>query len=355
MSATTRPGMAEVRRAAMIPIAAGESEQTRFDFRDLDRGRRRRHPAARPRDLRRAHRGAPHRCPGRRPQSAARAASLGGRAGLLRRPAPCRRQPVELHPRIFPRRQSDAARSHRRDGRRQRWDDRHSRAPGPRHHRARGRRANTSPWRRHERAEGSRVAARAVLASAGTTSRANASPPSASWPSASTSAVARSARPCPIWRRCASSSGGPSRASTWRWRRRASRRWPCSPRSARRSPPRRSTSRSRCARSTRSRRSASPASGRRSRISTSCAPSSPRSEKRIAAGEPINEEDRDFHLEIVKATQNSIFHRIVQVYYMMTVDRLRIYFTDPARSPRLARGPPADLRRHRPARHDRAP
>jgi L-alanine-DL-glutamate epimerase-like enolase superfamily enzyme len=28
-------GMAEVRRAAMVPIAAGESEQTRFDFRDL--------------------------------------------------------------------------------------------------------------------------------------------------------------------------------------------------------------------------------------------------------------------------------------------------------------------------------
>jgi DNA-binding FadR family transcriptional regulator len=56
------------------------------------------------------------------------------------------------------------------------------------------------------------------------------------------------------------------------------------------------------------------------------------SEQRIAQGEPINEEDRAFHLEIVKATQNSIFYRIVQVYYMMTVDRLRIYFSDPARS-----------------------
>jgi L-alanine-DL-glutamate epimerase-like enolase superfamily enzyme len=30
-----KAGMAEVRRAAMIPVAAGESEQTRFDFRDL--------------------------------------------------------------------------------------------------------------------------------------------------------------------------------------------------------------------------------------------------------------------------------------------------------------------------------
>jgi GntR family transcriptional regulator, transcriptional repressor for pyruvate dehydrogenase complex len=56
------------------------------------------------------------------------------------------------------------------------------------------------------------------------------------------------------------------------------------------------------------------------------------SEARIARDEPIHEEDRAFHLEIVKATQNSIFHRIVQVYYMMTADRLRIYFTVPARS-----------------------
>lgn len=56
------------------------------------------------------------------------------------------------------------------------------------------------------------------------------------------------------------------------------------------------------------------------------------SEERIGRGEPINEEDRAFHLEIVKSTQNSIFHRIVQVYYMMTVNRLRIYFSDPARS-----------------------
>ena len=56
------------------------------------------------------------------------------------------------------------------------------------------------------------------------------------------------------------------------------------------------------------------------------------SEERIAKGEPINEEDRAFHLEIVKATQNLVFHRIVQVYYMMTIDRVRIYFSNPARS-----------------------
>jgi DNA-binding FadR family transcriptional regulator len=57
-----------------------------------------------------------------------------------------------------------------------------------------------------------------------------------------------------------------------------------------------------------------------------------RSEEKIQRGDPINEEDRAFHLEIVRSTQNSIFYRIVQVYYMMTVDRLKIYFSDPARS-----------------------
>jgi len=55
-------------------------------------------------------------------------------------------------------------------------------------------------------------------------------------------------------------------------------------------------------------------------------------EERLARGEPINEEDRAFHLEIVRSTQNLIFHRIVQVYYMMTIDRIRIYFSNPARS-----------------------
>lgn len=57
-----------------------------------------------------------------------------------------------------------------------------------------------------------------------------------------------------------------------------------------------------------------------------------RSEEKIERGEAINEEDRAFHLEVVKATQNSIFYRIVQVYYMMTADRLKLYFGDPARS-----------------------
>ncbi|WP_274628790.1 FadR/GntR family transcriptional regulator [Arvimicrobium flavum] len=55
------------------------------------------------------------------------------------------------------------------------------------------------------------------------------------------------------------------------------------------------------------------------------------SEERIAAGEGLAQEDRDFHLEIVRATQNSVFHRICSVYYVMGEDRVPIYFNDPER------------------------
>jgi DNA-binding FadR family transcriptional regulator len=58
------------------------------------------------------------------------------------------------------------------------------------------------------------------------------------------------------------------------------------------------------------------------------------SEARLAAGEPLAREDRDFHLEIVRATQNSVFHRICSVYYVMGETRLPIYFNDPARGRR---------------------
>jgi DNA-binding FadR family transcriptional regulator len=51
-----------------------------------------------------------------------------------------------------------------------------------------------------------------------------------------------------------------------------------------------------------------------------------RSEARIAQREPIHEEDRDFHLEIVKATQNGVFYRIVHIFYLMTEERRRVYF-----------------------------
>ncbi|WP_394888718.1 FadR/GntR family transcriptional regulator [Mesorhizobium sp. AaZ16] len=58
------------------------------------------------------------------------------------------------------------------------------------------------------------------------------------------------------------------------------------------------------------------------------------SEERLAAGEGLAKEDRDFHLEIVRATKNSVFHKVCSVYYVMGEQRLPIYFNDPARGHR---------------------
>ncbi|TJW56811.1 MAG: FadR family transcriptional regulator, partial [Mesorhizobium sp.] len=58
------------------------------------------------------------------------------------------------------------------------------------------------------------------------------------------------------------------------------------------------------------------------------------SEERIAAGEGLAKEDREFHLEIVRATKNSVFHNICSLYYLMGEQRLPIYFNDPERSMR---------------------
>ena len=55
------------------------------------------------------------------------------------------------------------------------------------------------------------------------------------------------------------------------------------------------------------------------------------SEERLALGEGLAKEDRDFHLEIVRATKNSVFHKVCSVYYMMGEQRLPIYFADPER------------------------
>ncbi|HEU4988038.1 MAG TPA: FadR/GntR family transcriptional regulator [Rhizobiaceae bacterium] len=55
------------------------------------------------------------------------------------------------------------------------------------------------------------------------------------------------------------------------------------------------------------------------------------SEDRLAAGEGLAREDRDFHLEIVRATKNSVFHKVCSVYYMMGEQRLPIYFGEPER------------------------
>ncbi len=56
------------------------------------------------------------------------------------------------------------------------------------------------------------------------------------------------------------------------------------------------------------------------------------SEARIAANEGLAEEDREFHLEIVRATQNSVFYKVCSAYYVMGRLRLPVYFKDPERS-----------------------
>ena len=56
-----------------------------------------------------------------------------------------------------------------------------------------------------------------------------------------------------------------------------------------------------------------------------------RTEARLAAGEPMNQEDKDFHLEIVRATKNDIFYRVCTLYYVLGEIRLPVYFNDPDR------------------------
>ncbi len=58
------------------------------------------------------------------------------------------------------------------------------------------------------------------------------------------------------------------------------------------------------------------------------------SEIALEKGEPLARLDRDFHLEIVRATQNSVFHKICSVYYVLGEQRLPIYFSDPERGRR---------------------
>ncbi|MGD9912620.1 MAG: FadR/GntR family transcriptional regulator [Rhizobiaceae bacterium] len=58
------------------------------------------------------------------------------------------------------------------------------------------------------------------------------------------------------------------------------------------------------------------------------------SEEKVANGEPLHKEDKDFHLEIVRATKNAIFHQVCSVYYVMGESRLPIYFGDPERGRR---------------------
>ena len=58
------------------------------------------------------------------------------------------------------------------------------------------------------------------------------------------------------------------------------------------------------------------------------------SEEQLARGEGLARQDRDFHLEIVRATQNSVFHKVCSVYYLLGEHRLPIYFSDPERGRR---------------------
>jgi DNA-binding FadR family transcriptional regulator len=55
------------------------------------------------------------------------------------------------------------------------------------------------------------------------------------------------------------------------------------------------------------------------------------SEDQLSRGEGLAKQDRDFHLEIVRATQNSVFHKVCSVYYLLGEQRLPIYFNDPER------------------------
>ncbi len=56
------------------------------------------------------------------------------------------------------------------------------------------------------------------------------------------------------------------------------------------------------------------------------------SEQRIRNGEGLAKLDHDFHLEIVRATQNSVFYSICTSFYLLSEKRLPLYFRDPARN-----------------------
>jgi GntR family transcriptional regulator, transcriptional repressor for pyruvate dehydrogenase complex len=57
-----------------------------------------------------------------------------------------------------------------------------------------------------------------------------------------------------------------------------------------------------------------------------------RSEERIAAGNGIDDLDQAFHLEIVRATQNTVFLNICADFYELGAQRLQVYFRDPERN-----------------------
>jgi len=50
------------------------------------------------------------------------------------------------------------------------------------------------------------------------------------------------------------------------------------------------------------------------------------SQKRLDAGEGLSSLDHDFHLEIVRATQNEVFYNLCTTFYVLSEKRLAIYF-----------------------------
>lgn len=57
-----------------------------------------------------------------------------------------------------------------------------------------------------------------------------------------------------------------------------------------------------------------------------------RSEERLGAGEGLDLLDREFHLEIVRATKNTVFLNICTSFYALSHDRLKVYFRSPERN-----------------------
>jgi len=51
----------------------------------------------------------------------------------------------------------------------------------------------------------------------------------------------------------------------------------------------------------------------------------------VTAGQSMADDDRKFHNEIVRATQNNVFSRIVNIFYIMTSAQRTLYFRDAAR------------------------
>ncbi len=122
LNADDRAGLAELRAATSIPIAAGESEFTRFDFLELLPGGSSRCVAARHRDRRRNHRGSADRGACERFSAGACAAPLGFGAVVRGGSARRFRLPRRRHPRVLARRQPPPPRPGGGGSAPDRWD-----------------------------------------------------------------------------------------------------------------------------------------------------------------------------------------------------------------------------------------